>query len=238
MSARGRVNGTKLWVERWVSVYTGGLPAEIAFARRAEIRSDLHEEAATASVGVRSEVEVARSIRGRAFRGVFQDLLWRDAEMRRFRALRATTMTTQERRTTGQLSWLLYAAATTVTTAGLVAAVRAATNLSINAQPGAGIPILASSVIAFISLGLLLHTSTRAAGVGLLAVSAWAMNWFLLAGSSSLSASFGALLWKASLIISIPAVMVIAAVLPPLAFTVIVAVALRRLHRIEQPPAS
>ncbi|QNE46210.1 hypothetical protein F1C58_04325 [Glaciihabitans sp. INWT7] len=225
------------FVARWVDVYTGGLPPEISAVRRDEIVSDLWEQSATMTADPGSEVEVARSIRSRAIRGAFQDLLWRDQEMRRFRAFRSTTMTPQERRSTHRLSWVLYAAATFVTTIGLVAAERAATNLSINAQPGASFPILASSVLAFVALGLLLRTATRAAGVGLLAISAWSLNWFLLAGSSSLSANFGTLLWKASVIISIPAVLIIGTVLLPLIFTALIAVVLRRLHRIEQPPS-
>jgi hypothetical protein len=155
MSAHARVAGTTVWVDRWVAFYTAGLPAETASERRAEICSDLHEETSTAAALVKTGAEVVRSIRSRAIRGVVHDLLWRDGD----------------RRTTEQLSWLLYTAAAILTAIGSVAAVRASINRSIYAQPDASIPISATSVIAFIALGLLLHTNSRAAGVGLLAIS-------------------------------------------------------------------
>jgi hypothetical protein len=157
--------------------------------------------------------------------------------MRQFRSLRATTMTAYERRSTRQLSWLLYAAAVLVSMTGLTASARAVVNLSIYAQPGAAIPMFVSSILAILSLGLILRTATRAGGVLLLTLVSWVMNWSLLEGSSNLSARFGALLGRASEIASIPVVLVTLFV-PSVVLSVALVMILSRLHRIEQHPTA
>lgn len=239
MSARGRIENAKFWVERWVSVYTRGLPADVASARVDEIRSDLHEQTATQSAQATLPGElVDRVIWSRSIRGVIADLAWRDTEMRRFRTLRATTMTLRERRSTRRLSWLLYTAAALIAATGVIASIRAVTNTSIYAQPGAGVPTFVTSMFALLSLGLLLNTATRARGVVLLAVSSWLMNWYLVAGSSNLSVNFGVFLMRASRLVSIPVVLIAVCALPALLITTSLVVVLSRLHRIEQRPAS
>src|SRR5690349_5198660 len=58
----------------WVSVYTCGLPAEVAEARRAELDSDIHEHLAAAGSGA--------AVAGRTLRGMAADVLWHVDERR------------------------------------------------------------------------------------------------------------------------------------------------------------
>jgi hypothetical protein len=222
-------------VLRWVSLYTRGLPAETASDRMAEIESDLHEHA-TLRCSTGGTASLPAEIRSRAFRGAMSDLLWRDGEMRSFRAARLSTMTRRERGTTRLLSWVLLLAAALVSAGGLVASVRAATNISIYGGAGLGIPIFVTAVLAVLSLGLIRFTASRAAGVLLLIVASGFMNWNLLAASTNLSARGTALMARIFTGVPLP-VTFVALLMPSLLLAVALVLVLRALHRIEQRPA-
>lgn len=64
-------------VLRWCELYTHGLDHSVAGARRAELVSDLYEQAAHADSMGYSGTRVARQIRGRAVLGALDDLSWR-----------------------------------------------------------------------------------------------------------------------------------------------------------------
>jgi hypothetical protein len=65
--------------QRWVRLYTRGLPAETRVARRDEIASDVFEQRASNGA---SERGVRMSIAGRTLRGIPGDLMWRFEEGR------------------------------------------------------------------------------------------------------------------------------------------------------------
>jgi hypothetical protein len=71
--------------ERWVRLYTVGLPAGVRDARRAEIASDVFEHRAHRDAPDRAlRIELA----GRTLRGAVGDLLWRYEEGRAMRSHR------------------------------------------------------------------------------------------------------------------------------------------------------
>lgn len=238
MSRMGRVGRAARRVSRWVSLYTRGLPPAVAAERRAELESDVYEQVAHGSHGHANDRAVAREIAGRAVRGIPADLLWRDSEMRRFRMVRRTTMTAVELTQMNRLSLLLYLAGGVVSAGGLIAAIRATVNVSINGDAGMGVPLFWTAVLAVVSLGLILRPASRAAGVGLLAVSSVVMNWFLLAALPNLSSRAEMLL--VSLIRPIAEIprpmMMVLILVPSLALCAALVLILRKLHRIEQRP--
>ena len=73
----GRVRAPSL-PERWVRLYTRGLPPEVAEPRRLELMSDVYEHLAATS-GSRT---VRRAVVGRTMRGVVDDLAWRHEQRR------------------------------------------------------------------------------------------------------------------------------------------------------------
>ena len=64
--------------ERWVRVYTVGLPRETRAERRDEIASDVYEQCATNGHGSARRVRAA--VVGRTLRGMPGDVLWRVEE--------------------------------------------------------------------------------------------------------------------------------------------------------------
>ncbi|MCM3658827.1 hypothetical protein M3147_16340 [Agromyces mediolanus] len=70
-------------VLRWTAWYTRGLDPAVAGARQDEIASDLYEHARWAEEAGVDADELARSIRGRALRGVPADLAWRAGALQR-----------------------------------------------------------------------------------------------------------------------------------------------------------
>ncbi|CAN5352558.1 hypothetical protein BH09ACT6_BH09ACT6_00330 [soil metagenome] len=79
MSAK--IPRTTSWVLRWASLYTRGLPTEIAHARRDELVSDLYEHRAAAGTSNREQGKVAREIMFRAVFGIGSDLSWRKRQL-------------------------------------------------------------------------------------------------------------------------------------------------------------
>jgi hypothetical protein len=75
----------------WSRAYTYRLPADVAFARRAEIAADLHDQLADAA-GV-SSAAVSRAIASRMLLGVPADLSWRSEQSRAGRSARRKEIT-------------------------------------------------------------------------------------------------------------------------------------------------
>lgn len=231
-------------VLRWVNRYSKGLPLSVAAERRAELESDLHEHVAARRDGVTPRA-LAREIDGRALRGVAADFLWRDREMRRFRALRLMTMTPRELRATSRLQHLLYIAAGAIAVVGLTFAVRAAITTHFG-TPGriaawygdstTALPLFITAGLALASLALLISAATRAAGVVTLAVSALLLNWFSLAATMAISWTLGRTVMLA--VGSLPGQPYarFAILLPGPLLAVAFALILGRIHRIERNP--
>jgi len=231
-------------VLRWVDRYSKGLPLPVAEERRAELESDLHEHI-TARHDEVTPRELAREIDRRALHGVAADLLWRDREMRRFRAARLTTMTPSELRATSRLQHLLYVAAGVLAVVALTFAVRAAITTHFG-TPGriaawygdstTALPLFVTASLAIASLALLLSTATRAAGVVTLAVSALLLNWFTLATTMAISWTMSRMLLMA--VGSLPGQPYAryAIFLPGPLLVVAFALILGRIHRIERNP--
>ena len=62
--------------QRWVRLYTAGLPEQIRTTRREEIASDVYEQLAEAHCSAERR-QVRREVVGRTVRGAVDDLLWR-----------------------------------------------------------------------------------------------------------------------------------------------------------------
>jgi hypothetical protein len=67
-------------VEGWVACYTRGLPEAVRDARRAELRSDLHEHLRQAAGDGHGRLRVWLQVLGRMVRGMPDDLAWRFAQ--------------------------------------------------------------------------------------------------------------------------------------------------------------
>lgn len=223
-------------VSRWVSLYTRGLPRDVVFERKDELTSDLYEHAAQRNRDGMQDQTIAKEIQGRAVRGMAADLLWRDGRMRQFRARRFAAMTVRELRSTQRLSWLVYSVGIVVSGVGLVASVRATTNVSIYGNASMGIPIFVAAALAVLSLSLTLRVASRAAGVTLLVVSCVLLNWYMLAASTNLSSRAVALLVRNLAFLPRPLIMVVL-LLPTVLVSAALVLILRKLHRIEQHPA-
>ena len=65
----------------WAEFYTFGLPDDVRSERLDEVRSDLHEQAASAQ-GRSSDRALARRLLGRSIRGAAADVSWRRDELR------------------------------------------------------------------------------------------------------------------------------------------------------------
>jgi hypothetical protein len=67
-------------VEGWVACYTRGLPEAVRDARRAELRSDLHEHLRQAAGDGHGRLRRSLQVLGRVVRGMPDDLWWRLAQ--------------------------------------------------------------------------------------------------------------------------------------------------------------
>ena len=231
-------------VLRWVDRYSTGLPLPVAEERRAELESDLHEHA----VARRDELSpsaLAREIRGRSLRGIPADLVWRDREMRRFRAARLTTMTPRELRATSRLQHLLYVAAGVLAVPGFIVAVRVAITTNFGTpghlpgpygDPGRAIPIFVAVVVSLAAVALLVNTASRTFGVIALSISALLMNFFVVTSLNSVSYQLHMAIFSAFRVFHLPAVLSYALFLPGPLLVVAFALILGRIHRIERNP--
>jgi hypothetical protein len=67
-------------VERWVAIYTRGLPRDVRDSRRAELRSDLFEHLRQAAGAGHGRLRRSLQVLGRVVRGMPDDLAWRFAQ--------------------------------------------------------------------------------------------------------------------------------------------------------------
>lgn len=82
---------TPALTQRWVRLYTAGLPEQIRMTRREEIASDVYEQLAEAHCDA-DRRQVRRDVVGRTVRGAVDDLLWRREVARAMPARERTSM--------------------------------------------------------------------------------------------------------------------------------------------------
>jgi len=233
-------------VLRWVDRYSKGLPLPVAAERRAELESDLHEHAVARRDGL-SPSALAREIDGRSLRGIPADLLWRDREMRRFRAARLTTMTPRELRATSRLQHLLYLAAGFIAVPGFIVAVRVAITTNFGTPghaPGPygeswqAVPIFAAVILTLGAISLLINSATRSLGVVVLSISALVMNFVCVTSLNAVSFQLSRFIALSIYQISGPFmnIAIYSIFLPGPLLVVAFALILGHIHRIERNP--
>ncbi|MEO6204173.1 MAG: hypothetical protein ABIO67_02145, partial [Mycobacteriales bacterium] len=85
---------TPVITQRWVRLYTAGLPDQIRTTRRDEIASDVYEQLAEVHCSAERR-QVRREVVGRTVRGAVDDLVWRREVAREMERTRLRAALTQ-----------------------------------------------------------------------------------------------------------------------------------------------
>jgi hypothetical protein len=176
------------WVLRWASIYTRGLPVEVANGRRDELASDLHEHSASAGSSPRNRRTLAGEITARAILGIGADLAWREHQLHREQNRRMMSLPPRPRASAHRALVGSYVLASVMIAIGLVAAVRTALNVSYASSPQAPVVLGALTLLAVLALLLFSRASSRLTGGIGLAVLTVPIGWTLTAALPSISA--------------------------------------------------
>ena len=145
-------------VLRWAAWYTRGLDREVAGERLDELASDLHDHAVWAEQSGLSSEEATRAITRRGIRGVFDDLSWRRAQVRRGETTDPLIYRSQR-----QGSRVMAAVVTVGVLLVVVGGFALTRTLQLVIAQG-------DSAVASVALGLSLFLLLALAGIGLLAL--------------------------------------------------------------------
>lgn len=135
--------------ERWVRVYTAGLPVDARTARRDEIASDVYEQLCDAG----TSRQARRQVVGRTVRGAVDDLVWRREVAR---GMKRTSM----RAAMTQAWWAPLAALVLLFDVGFAAVILADEDSTMPGRVGGPLLVLAAATAMAIGL------SVRVAGAG------------------------------------------------------------------------
>lgn len=180
-STAGPSRATAL-VIAWSRLYTSGLPSHAADTRRGEITSDLHEQARS-----HGAPGAGRAILSRAVRGIPADLIWRERQLTLRERRRTSAMSPRVLNLTRAITLTQIGLALVLMVGGAVATIMSSMRPTWLSWPEDPARFMAATVLAVISLVLLVRPSSRLVGSVALAVAIVAAGWAELSGVGSLS---------------------------------------------------